>query len=45
MTMPYAELSEVEKESDREQVRIALEVIRAGLRDLTSAAGSCCKAN
>lgn len=33
MTMPYAGLSEAEKESDREQVRATLEVISAALRD------------
>lgn len=33
MRTPYAELSEVAKESDREQVRATLEVIRAVLRD------------
>jgi len=31
MTTPYAELSEAEKETDRQQVRTALEVIRSDL--------------
>lgn len=33
MRMPFAELSEAEKESDREQVRTTIEVIRAALRN------------
>jgi hypothetical protein len=34
MSTPYGELSEAEKESDREQVQATLGVIAAALRDL-----------
>jgi hypothetical protein len=34
MMMPYGELSDSEKESDREQVRATLQVIRAAMLGL-----------